>query len=48
MGPQAAAGIALVVGLDRFLDMFRTGVNVLGDLVCTAIVAKGEGETLRA
>ncbi|MFG1690984.1 dicarboxylate/amino acid:cation symporter [Gemmatimonadota bacterium] len=48
MGPQAAAGIALVVGLDRFLDMFRTGVNVLSDLVCTAIVAKGEGEELRA
>jgi Na+/H+-dicarboxylate symporter len=48
MGPQAAAGIALVVGLDRFLDMFRTGVNVLGDLVCTAMIAKGEGETLRA
>jgi Na+/H+-dicarboxylate symporter len=46
MGPQAAAGIALVVGLDRFLDMFRTGVNVLGDLTCAAIVAKGEGETL--
>ena len=48
MGPQAAAGIALVVGLDRFLDMFRTGVNVLGDLVCTAIVANGEGESLKA
>jgi Na+/H+-dicarboxylate symporter len=48
MGPQAAAGIALVVGLDRFLDMFRTGVNVLGDLTCAAIVAKGEGESLKA
>jgi Na+/H+-dicarboxylate symporter len=48
MGPQAAAGIALVVGLDRFLDMFRTGVNVLGDLTGAAVVAKGEGETLRA
>ena len=48
MGPQAAAGIALVVGLDRFLDMFRTGVNVLGDLTCAAIVAKGEGEELQA
>jgi len=47
MGPQAAAGIALVVGLDRFLDMFRTGVNVLGDLTCTAIVARWEGEALR-
>jgi len=48
MGPQAAAGIALVVGLDRFLDMFRTGVNVLGDLTCAAIVARGEGESLAA
>lgn len=48
MGPQAAAGIALVVGLDRFLDMFRTGNNVLGDLTCAAIVAKAEGEDIRA
>lgn len=48
MGPQAAAGIALVVGLDRLLDMFRTGVNVLGDLTCAAIIAKGEGESLAA
>jgi len=48
MGSQAASGIALVVGLDRFLDMFRTGVNVLGDLTCAAIIAKGEGETLAA
>jgi Na+/H+-dicarboxylate symporter len=48
MGPQAAAGIALVVGLDRFLDMFRTGNNVLGDLTCAAIVAKWEGEEIHA
>jgi len=48
MGPQAAAGIALVAGLDRFLDMFRTGTNVLGDLTAAAIVAKSEGETLNA
>ncbi len=48
MGPQAAAGIALVAGLDRFLDMFRTGTNVVGDLTAAAIVAKSEGETLRA
>jgi dicarboxylate/amino acid:cation (Na+ or H+) symporter, DAACS family len=48
MGPEAAAGIALVVGLDRFLDMFRTANNVLGDLTCAAIVAKLEGETLNA
>ena len=48
MGPAAAAGIALVIGLDRFLDMFRTGTNVLGDLTCTALVAKWEGEEIRA
>lgn len=48
MGPQAAAGIALVVGLDRFLDMFRTANNVLGDLTCAAVVAKLDGETLNA
>lgn len=48
MGPQSAAGIALVVGLDRFLDMFRTANNVLGDLTCAAIVARLEGETLDA
>jgi len=48
MGPQAAAGIALVVGVDRFLDMFRTGNNVLGDLTCAAIVAKAEGEEIAA
>jgi Na+/H+-dicarboxylate symporter len=48
MGPQAAAGIALVAGVDRFLDMFRTGVNVVGDLTAAAIVAKSEGEAIRA
>ncbi|MDP2956060.1 MAG: dicarboxylate/amino acid:cation symporter [Longimicrobiales bacterium] len=48
MGPQAAAGMALVVGLDRFLDMFRSGVNVVGQMTCAAIIAKGEGESLAA
>ncbi len=44
LGPQAAAGIALVVGLDRILDMFRTAVNVTGDLTCAAYIARVEGE----
>ncbi len=44
LGPQAAAGIALVVGLDRILDMFRTAVNVTGDLICAAYIARVEGE----
>ena len=44
LGPQAAAGIALVVGVDRILDMLRTTVNVLGDLVCVAYVGRSEAE----
>lgn len=35
-------GIALVIGVDRILDMMRTTVNVLGDCVCCAVVAKSE------
>ncbi len=37
-------GMALVMGIDRFVDMFRTTVNITGDAVCTVIVAKTEGE----
>ena len=44
LGPQASAGIALVVGVDRILDMLRTTVNVLGDLVCVAYVGRSEAE----
>ena len=33
-----AAGIALILGVDRILDMCRTSVNVLGDVVaCTTV-----------
>ena len=39
-------GIALIFGLDRLLDMFRTSLNIVGDLTCTAVMAKAEGETL--
>ncbi|HEY0970554.1 MAG TPA: dicarboxylate/amino acid:cation symporter [Gemmatimonadales bacterium] len=38
-----AEGIAIILGIDRILDMCRTTVNVLGDLVVTAIVGKSEG-----
>lgn len=31
--------IALIMGIDRILDMIRTAVNVTGDAVCTTIVA---------
>lgn len=37
-------GIALVLGVDRLLDMARTVVNVTGDGVISCIVAKSEGQ----
>ncbi len=36
-------GIALIMGVDRLLDMVRTAVNVTGDCAVTCIVAKSEG-----
>lgn len=35
-------GIALIMGIDRILDMTRTAVNITGDAVCTTVVAKQE------
>jgi len=35
-------GIALIMGVDRLLDMMRTTVNVTGDATVTTIVARGE------
>lgn len=32
-------GIALIMGIDRILDMIRTAVNVTGDAICTTIVS---------
>ncbi len=37
-------GIALILGVDRLLDMIRTVVNITGDATVTTIVAKSEGE----
>jgi Na+/H+-dicarboxylate symporter len=36
-------GIALIMGIDRILDMLRTAVNVSGDGIVTLIVAQSEG-----
>jgi len=36
-------GIALIIGVDRLLDMLRTAVNVSGDSMVTLTVAKSEG-----
>ena len=40
------AFIAIILGVDRLLDMCRTVVNVVGDLAATVYVAKREGATL--
>jgi DAACS family dicarboxylate/amino acid:cation (Na+ or H+) symporter len=37
-------GLALILGVDRLLDMCRTTVNVVGDLVIACCVARGERE----
>lgn len=37
-----AEGMALILGVDRFLDMCRSAVNVSGDLVIAALVARDE------
>jgi Na+/H+-dicarboxylate symporter len=42
-----AEGLALVLGVDRLLDMFRTATNVVGDSTATAFMARLEGENLR-
>ena len=36
-------GIAMVLGVDRILDMVRTGVNVGGDMMVSCVVASSEG-----
>jgi dicarboxylate/amino acid:cation (Na+ or H+) symporter, DAACS family len=36
-----AEGMALILGVDRFLDMCRTAVNVSGDLVIATLVSRG-------
>jgi Na+/H+-dicarboxylate symporter len=37
-------GIALIIGVDRLLDMVRTAVNVTGDATVSVIVGKSEGQ----
>jgi len=37
-------GVALIIGVDRLLDMIRTAVNVTGDATVSTIVAYREGQ----
>lgn len=39
-----AESIALILGVDRFLDMCRTTLNVTGDLVVATVVSRGESD----
>jgi len=39
-------GIALIMGVERILDMFRTAMNITGDIAAAAVVAHSEGERL--
>ena len=40
-------GIVLIIGVDEFMDMARTTVNLLGNCVATTVVAHWEGEPLK-
>jgi len=42
------AGIALILGVDRLLDMGRTVINVMGDVVTAAYVERGEAARVAA
>ncbi len=37
-------GIALIIGVDRLLDMLRTAVNVTGDASVSCVVGRSEGQ----
>ncbi|MDI1280752.1 dicarboxylate/amino acid:cation symporter [Brevundimonas sp.] len=41
-----AEGIGLILGVDRFLDMCRTTLNVTGDLVLATVVSRGESDDI--
>ncbi len=42
-GTALYQGVALILGVDRILDMCRTATNVTGDATATMFVASSEG-----
>jgi Na+/H+-dicarboxylate symporter len=36
-------GVALILGIDQFLDMGRTATNIVGNAVATSVITKWEG-----
>jgi dicarboxylate/amino acid:cation (Na+ or H+) symporter, DAACS family len=43
-----AEGIGMILGVDRFLDMCRTTLNVTGDLAAAVVVSRGEEASARS
>ncbi|HEY3200806.1 MAG TPA: cation:dicarboxylase symporter family transporter, partial [Actinomycetes bacterium] len=43
-GTIPAVGIALIVGIDRFMSEARALTNLIGNAVATMVIAKWEGE----
>ena len=41
-------GIGLILGVDRFLDMCRTVLNVIGDLVAATVISRLSGGSVRS
>ena len=39
-----AAGVAVILGVDEIMDMARTAINVLGNCLASAVVARWEGQ----
>jgi proton glutamate symport protein len=37
-------GIAIILGVDAFMDMARTTVNLIGNCLASAVMARWEGE----
>jgi proton glutamate symport protein len=37
-------GVAVILGVDAFLDMARTSVNLFGNCLASAVMARWEGE----
>ncbi len=40
-------GITLILGVDEFMDMARTAVNLVGNCIATTVVARWEGDALK-
>ncbi len=45
-GQVPAEAIAIILGVDRLLDMCRTTLNVVGDITCATFITRSEGYEL--